>query len=272
MDERVGQCRWQLISEATVRQAVGRRVRAGGAVCGLLCYIRGMSLQRRTGPAPYEIMAGKPAGAPSGQPREASGDAPAREVREPSTDLPYGDWRDIGGRPLVLRVPRGYVVVAVVALLSGLLISYAVGHARGYRGGLAEGQATATKQPPVAAPFNPTANTAPPAAPPAPVARASGIPADPRFFVVARYPRKEAQRLTEFLIRNGVEAQVVSTDNANLFLVADRMAFDKQDVLQRSPAFEERRSRLKQLGRLWKEKEKGPTDLADLQPQALPTR
>jgi hypothetical protein len=264
-----------------VRQAVRGAAVLCGAGDGWLCYINGMSLQRRTGPAPYEIMAGKPAGAQSGQQREASGDAPTRDVREPSADVPYGDWRDIGGRPLALRVPRGYVVVAAVALLSGLMIAYAVGHARGYRGGFSEGQTSAAKPPsPLTASFNASASTAPqtappgapPTAPPANVSRVPGIPADPRFFVVARYPRKEAQRLTTFLIRNGVEAQVISTDNANLFLVADRLAFDKQDVQQRSPAFEERRSKLKQLGRLWKEKEKGPTDLADLQPQALPTR
>jgi hypothetical protein len=234
-----------------------------------------MSLQRRTGPAPYEVMSGKPAGAPTSQPREPSHDAPHRDAREPSADVPYGDWRDIGGRPWVLRVPRGYVVVAAVAVLSGLMIAYAVGHARGYRVADTAWQERVAKQPPLAAPFNASAATEPTSVtqpPPASVSRVPGVPADPRFFVVARYPRKEAERLTAFLIKHGVEAQVISTDNANLFLVADRLAFDVQDVRQRSPAYEERRSKLKQLGRLWKEKEKGPTDLADLQSQALPTR
>jgi hypothetical protein len=134
-------------------------------------------------------------------------------------------WWALGGAPVLLRLPRGFAVVLVVAAVGLVVLAYRVGFSRGEAAAelrlieLADSGRPLLRQPPPL----PQGSTPPPAEQ-APRAPAGLLQGDLRqvglnYLILARYPKDEAQRLREFLASRGVETIAVPSDNARLFHV-----------------------------------------------------
>ena len=192
----------------------------------------------------------------------------ARSESGSSTSSGYGSRP-----PLVLRIPPGGVVVGGLVLLVVIMLAYLVGHARGVKAGKLEARQIRQEV------FGPDGGTGG-GVETAGVIRGDGSTAsggdtgpsraelydDPReaglnYFVLAQYNREEAERLAMFLERHGLDAFVNPVNNGK-FQVISEQGF-RADQLETN-AFKNHRRWLKQVGRLWKDQEQGPSDLSDL--------
>lgn len=97
-------------------------------------------MARRDQTPPYEIMRSRqPGGASgvgpsgsSGLPSEGGPSMPVPNASEPATTTPgRAPWWVGSSAPLVLRVPRGLALLAVVGVLGVIVLAYLVGSARG---------------------------------------------------------------------------------------------------------------------------------------------
>ncbi len=189
----------------------------------------------------------------------------------------------VAGEPVFIRLPRGYLVLVALAVLVLIVLAYWVGHSRGHRAGVAS-MTPADPVEPLLAQENPAPppdflavnpggsgqGPGPAGASTNPASRrgaAAGAGTDPRregmnYFVLAHYPRSEAQRLSDFLGRGGVETFIAASHNAGLFQVLALEGFSRDEIKsERRTRLEQR---LRQLGREWKEQHKGAGDLSDL--------
>lgn len=224
--------------------------------------------RRREGMAPYEIMGSTTQG----------GSAPAAEPAEPAVAR-----RTLGesvrelwdaGVPVVVRVPRGFAVLICVGVLGLIVLSYWVGYSRGRSAAEAElaeevaeleravGRAPrlAGGRLDLAVPDLATRGAGDEAfsgrsggigrAGDAGGSGASVLRPGLNYLVLARYPRKEAERLSAFLSSRGVETAVVPTDNGEFFHVVGLRGFTTEEYRSGEQAAYERM--MKQLGRDWK--------------------
>jgi hypothetical protein len=192
-----------------------------------------------------------------------------------------------------LRIPVGYVIVAVGLALVLAVVGYLIGynrrdalakaeHARtaeaqldmvdplnaptGVTPGTQAGSQPAQTQPVVTRP--PQQSTAPrqastPAEQPSPPA---GIERDPRvvgmnYWVVARLGPDEARRAASFLMANGVSVAIVETNSERFREIIASTGFEGSG---NSPEASRLKSRVLELGRLYRVQEKGPTDFSDM--------
>ncbi|MFW6059219.1 MAG: hypothetical protein ACODAQ_03505 [Phycisphaeraceae bacterium] len=191
----------------------------------------------------------------------------------------WWSWSGVGV-PIILRVPRGVAILAVVGLIGLLVLAYWVGHTRGE----AAATATMTEQ---TRPSDEADHRAPPGPPPqrspqsgsrqasaatggtaasdtagedaspggADVRRSARRGGDPRepglnYFIVATYTADHAQRCAEFLAEQGVETHLVSGDNDRFSIWVVERGFTRQELYD-SQVYRQWESRLKDLGRAW---------------------
>jgi len=223
--------------------------------------------RRRDSIPPFEIM-GPSAREPrslrrAGTPGSAGTPAGGAEPQDTgSVDRPEagGPWTGPGS-VLVLRVPRGLAVVAVVAVVLLVVGAYWVGVARGARAERLAIEARLEAQSQTALRPPPTAAGPDRAAPgPGEPAETAGDPRVPgrNYLVLARYPREEARRLAGFLADQGVEAIVVPGHNEGFFHVIATRGFTADQL--GGEAYAAYRQRLRQIGRAWKAANDGRGD------------
>lgn len=243
----------------------------------------------RRGPALYELIRDKP------RVRVAvDGERPARDAAPPP--LAPGPAPMLASAGRSIRVPVGYVFLAVAAGIALLFAGYFVGHSRANAKALAErrAQSAALLDDSVADPLTalgsrvspggsqpavnpPKQATTPALSRPAGTQTRTGagqasaaVGLDPRapglnYYICARLREEEAVRAAEFLSANGVAAAVTPADNPTLRLVVATRGFTREEM--RGGEASALRSRISSLGRIYKEQHKGPTDFHDVYPE-----
>lgn len=214
-----------------------------------------MSRRSSESPAPFEVL--------SRRSRLSRGpDAPGGP--EPPASQPGGvrSWLDTAllraRQPIVIRAPRGYVLLLGVAVAALVLLAYWVGYSR---------------NPHRAASPAPGPGTAPSALRPA--GHPLRGPGQKYLALVAFGPnpgdpdehRGEALRCARFLHSQGVEVSVEPVDNGGLELVCLR-GFDPAEI--GSDAYYDEFDRLRHLGRLWHSQHRGPSDFSMMRLREFP--
>lgn len=186
------------------------------------------------------------------------------------------------GRGGVASGGTGRAVLCGLALVALVLVAYSVGQSRsGQPGGPGGGGQAASGaggavtpdmlgrvQPVPVAPDNPPNAHQP--VPNVPVTVHDGQGGDPRekgvnYFILAHYPEKEARKLVQFLSSQGVETVAVRRKNSSrLYQVLALRPFPSGTL--GSPQRSTYQRQLQRLGQTWKQRHKGPTDLADMYP------
>lgn len=191
---------------------------------------------------------------------------------------PSGDAGSDSLAPLrqSIRVPIGWLWLAVVVALAMMAVAYQFGRAAGDRAGYARGQDWKNDgevQRQLAASI-PDPDRAPPPAPvvdrgtktagkePAPPPRGN---ADPRqrglnYWVVARTSAEEAARLAPFVQSNGLEVAVVPDNNPRFVRV---VAIPGVTEGRSSETARRQEARIKSIGKLWKNAARGNRDFDD---------
>jgi len=241
-------------------------------------------MARRHSTPPYEIM-GRRLPEPSGE--GAAEEGAVREGEGPGADRPAtthgrgGRARVVSGlsEPVVLRVPRGLAVLAIVAVLGLIVLGYAVGHRRGYGAGEAAeaGRAeeelrmvTRLAQRQVDGALGAGRGDGTGGGESSETGR-EGRFDDPRrrglrYFVVSHEPADEAARLIAFVERSGVDAAAVPSDNPRFVKVIATQGFTADEL--RSATGRDYEQALRQIGRAWKDANNGRgKDLSDLYPE-----
>jgi hypothetical protein len=201
-----------------------------------------------------------------------------------------------------VRIPIGYVIVAGGLALALAVVAYLIGYSRAEAnaeserrrvlqteldmvdplnspsGALANPQTT--QNPPTgggggggAAPTQtatrPTQQTSQPGATQTPPTggqrQAGGLERDPRvpglnYWVIARLGPDEARRAAAYLQASGVDVAVVETNSDKFREVIASTGFEGLS----SPEAARLKSRILELGRLYRVQEKGPTDFSDM--------
>ena len=242
----------------------------------------------RRGPALYELIRDKPRVRVP-----VDGERPVRDSAPPP--IPSGPSQIIASAGRSIRVPVGYVFLAVAAGIALLFAGYFVGHSRANAKALADrrAQSAALLDDSVADPLaalgsqvspgggqptpNPRQGGAPTPSRPTTTANRPGagqasaaVGLDPRapglnYYICARLREEEAVRAAEFLSANGVAAAVTPADNPTLRLVVATRGFTREEM--RGGEASALRSRISSLGRIYKEQHKGPTDFHDVYPE-----
>lgn len=231
----------------------------------------------KKGPTLFELM---------GEPRRPA--RPMSAAPEP-TPLHFDEPEArVFGSSRALRVPMGYLFIAGAVAVAAMALAYSIGFQAGQSKRdrmdarqIANGVTGDTE--PIRDPLlAPAKTSAPPRqqtvanAPPkqstpsqatTPSRPASPIGGDPRlpdmnYFIVAYYGPELAKRAVEFLRANGVEAAAISANNGQFHYVVSLKPFTAAEV--GSPAYEEHKSQLKRLGRIWKRDHKGPDDFSEV--------
>ncbi len=245
-----------------------------------------MAVKRTSAPALYELIRApqeEPKPPPSRRPPRPP-DPPAR----PSSSRAVLAWLGSGRS---LRVPVGYMLLAGGAVLGLLVAVYALGYARAERVGIARGSWEAlspseeTRRPgPEVKPSGESRTRAEPTAPPpgrqgalaspephrqsAPAA-AQPVFSDPRkpglmYFVIAYTNVAGCERLARFCRQEGLEAYVVGEDSDKLRNVIVLPGFDPSARSGREG--KDLEARIHEVGRRWKNVERGASDLSDAYP------
>lgn len=240
---------------------------------------------RPRGPALYELA------------RERDDAPPVRSAATPpSTPPPVNPipapsaWPAAASRSI--RLPVGYIFLALAALIALALAAYTLGFSRGKSAERADRLQT---EPPISAPFNTPSEPAeptsalptpasqrnatpqsqpqrPPVTPPNsvdPHRPASGSTGDVRspglnYFIIARLSPPDAQKAAEYLSSNGVAASVVPSDNLNFRHVVANRGFSASEL--RGPEYQKLLADIKRVGRAFKKATSSPTDFADAYP------
>lgn len=213
---------------------------------------------------PFEIMGSSPPTPPTlpgdgaRAPRATLGERWRGVVSGLSGDR-LGQWWTQANRPVVLRMPRGYLVLAAAGTLLLIALAYWAGSVRGHLRAISEMEAGTV---PPGMIRDPGEQTAAPTAPAGSVLRDRSTAApeaagrdDPRtpglnYLILARYPLDEAQRLIAFLKGQGVDAVGIPAHTRGLYLVVALQGFDRtQYNAEPGTRFKEQMQR---IGRAWK--------------------
>ncbi|MCC7408682.1 MAG: hypothetical protein IT442_11470 [Phycisphaeraceae bacterium] len=174
--------------------------------------------------------------------------------------------------PLILRVPKGYLVLLGLLLLGVLILAFWTGHSLGYRSGVKEGRASIEAQLPPLGAFTssmsspqatnstrrPTAEGHPAAVDPQALMRIDNPTQtqDPRqdglnYLVLAHCSEDEARKLVSFLHEQALESAAFLSHNGSLFKVVVLRGFTAEQL---STDANELRQKLLSLGRLWQQR------------------
>jgi len=213
----------------------------------------------RQGIPPYEIMnRSKPTTSVPGfdEPVPPEPQQPLESERSDASGL--ARW--LNNHPILIRLPRGYALLLCAGALAMLIVAYAVGYARGKSTWYAIGKAEAEAEHRNLPQYRLSSDGGP---------ATGGSPGVDRrqpglnYLVLARYPKADAQRLVQFLAAHQVETALVPVNNGRLYHVVDLAGFERTGV----DAFKQRELLLRRLGRIWKARHRGPSDLSDMWPQ-----
>ncbi|MBL4700469.1 MAG: hypothetical protein JKX85_04350 [Phycisphaeraceae bacterium] len=184
--------------------------------------------------------------------------------------------------PFLLRIPKGYAVLAAMVLLGLLTMAYWVGYSRGdkdrhakmielkasrqemysrtagLKASLNEGSSIVT-QPESGTGFNGSFDASSSS-----VYSSKNYVPGFNYFVLVHYPHKEAGELVEFLKGHGVVATAILVNNNRFKVVALEgfLASELDRVRVR-----EYKQLLRRLGRLWQGSQRGAGDLSDMYPE-----
>ncbi|MFW5682728.1 MAG: hypothetical protein ACOC1G_06955 [Phycisphaeraceae bacterium] len=222
---------------------------------------------------PFEIMGSTPPRRPwheRGRGAEEESEPRTRESASPvrSDGVPPGQWLQWlshAGPPLVLRVPRGLAISVVLGVLGLLVVAYWVGYERGESAATPqyETQDRSDRIPAVirrdageGSNNGPTTSTA--GNPDGVASLDAGGAVDPRtpghnYMVMARRNRRDAQRLAQFVMDQGVETILVPLRDDMFLIVATERGFESV----RSEEAQAYRNRLREIGRAWKRHNQG---------------
>ena len=206
------------------------------------------------------------------RPAETGGDGPRTGAADRVADAKA--WLR---RPLVVRLPRGTVIMLAAAAAVVVVIAYMVGYQVGdrralaYRENVREMGASVSdiREGPVTAPLPASVAGVGEGAGGAAGGGASGADGDPRepglnYFRLEYLPasaREEAEQAVAFLERNGVDAALIPSNNGRSLKLIALPGFSRP---RSDPAAEELRDRLLSLGRKWKSQQEGASDWNDL--------
>lgn len=169
-----------------------------------------------------------------------------------------GQWWVQANRPVMIRMPRGYLVLTAAAVLLLIGIAYWVGSVRGHLRAIREMESGSVPPGMIRLPEE---DQAAPTAPAGSVLRDRSAPSqpasrdDPRtpglnYLILARYPLDEAQRLIAFLKEQGVDAVGIPAHTRGLYLVVALKGFDRtQYNAEPGIRFKEQ---MRRIGRAWK--------------------
>jgi len=247
---------------------------------------------RPRGPALYELV------------RDREEPPPARAVPtpepRPSTPIPATPapsvWPAVASRSI--RIPAGYMFLALAGLIAAALTAYTLGFSRGKSSERAD---RIQAEPPISAPFDtptepssalpspgasrqPTTSAQPQRTPNQPANTPANTPntidphkpatstassSDPRtpglnYFIIARLSPPDAQKAADYLSSNGVAASVVPSDNLNFRHVVSNRGFSPSEL--RGPEYQKLLADIKRVGRAFKKATSSPTDFADAYP------
>jgi hypothetical protein len=205
---------------------------------------------------PFEIMGASPPTPPtfpgSGAPRVSMGQR-MRGVVGGLTPDRLGQWWANANAPVVMRIPRGYLVLAAVGVLVLMALAYWVGGVRGYNRVISELQAgdgpgAMVRRGEVSIDD------------PAHISPAKGQPLrDPRqpgmnYLIVATYPLEEAERLIAFLRDKQVDAIGIPSDTRRTMVrVVILKGFDRSEVRDTPDSPGTRfKDEMRRIGRQWK--------------------
>lgn len=186
------------------------------------------------------------------------------DFASPVADSPLARWQARLGHPIVIRIPRGYAVLLVVAVFAMILLAYWAGVSRAVRIAAAPGSAQMTV----------TAHAPPPQG-------AGSAPAPQRiagrsYLLLTSFPkvpddapgqRREADRLVRFLRECRVAATVENLNNGG-FEVVDLYGFNESQL--GGTDYRDYVSALRRLGREWKKTHNGTRDFSSLRPLKFP--
>jgi hypothetical protein len=239
-------------------------------------------MSRKDRIAPFEVMrSGR-----DRQPNAASPttDDPSLEEQEHEPVSPPV-FEPTGSGPLVLRIPRGYAVVAAVLLLGLFTMVYWVGYSRGDKDRLSKirqeqvsreemynrtadiaagGSGAVLNKPPVSQSSVKTNVVAGGESSQVTGSNHGKYVAGFNYFVLVHYPPKEANELVEFLGQHGVDAAAILVNN-NRFKVVALEGFLASEL--DSAKVREYKQLLRRLGRLWQDSKRGAGDLSDMYPE-----
>ncbi len=218
---------------------------------------------RKDNLAPYEVMR------QATQRGKAPEPAPAAAADQPAPadgESPRGRWGWLTGprQPLLLRVPKGYIVLAGAVLVGVIVLAHwsgrSVGHREGFRTAVEQFEATQPGGLLWDVEENTGSGTGQAAARPG--ARVIEIPTaeqDPRqdglnYWVLAHYRQAEAERFLAFLWSRQVEAAAFRRHNSGLFQVVALKGFAPGELRD---AAEKYRQQLLALGRVWRDQHRG---------------
>lgn len=241
--------------------------------------------------------------------RMSSGGASSRSSA-PSDPGGGPGWWQMGAR--TVRLPVGYLFVAAGLALALTVVGYFIGYKRAEQDARAqrarEGQAlvdssldplnvgagaplaqTGQTQSPAGSSGPGGARTpsqtqtqqpssgqaAPSQTPPPPGVRPSDLERDPRvsglnYLIIARLGPDEARKAAAYLQANGVDVAVVPTGSDRFREVIATRGFPAGEVT--GPERQRLEARIKELGRLYRLQERGPTDFSDMYPRRFSGR
>ena len=214
----------------------------------------------RNSPPPYELMS--TGSAPAHSPGPVASVSGAIQGAPTSSSLIASWWAKVQ-QPVVWRVPWGLMILLCVALIGLIVMAYWVGLTRGARFALA--QETDTNEPRGNTPNQAVAvmGTLPEIAKSDTTAGArqteqrTGLrEVGLNYFVLAHYPRADAERLVSFLNGNGIDAAAFRLHNKDLFQVVALYGLSRDKIY--SPARKEFEQQMRHLGRQWKAEGHGP--------------
>ncbi|MEM9790767.1 MAG: hypothetical protein AAF842_10220 [Planctomycetota bacterium] len=229
-------------------------------------------MAKRNSIPPYEIMGRRPA---EPDDESAGADAGTASSVPSSEDPPRGPRSGGLGEPIVLRVPRGLAVVAMVGVLGLIVSGYAAGQRRGYAAGEEAARALAEEELRETARLLGRTVDGAMAAGRGEAAAVDGVgPGEVyreprrrglRYFVISHEPPEEAAKLIAFVERLGVDAAAVPSDNPRFVKVIATQGFTADEL--RSATGRDYEQALRRIGRAWQDANNGGKNLSDLYPE-----
>jgi hypothetical protein len=225
---------------------------------------------RKDNLAPYEVMR------QATQRGSARGGADKADALPPTAPEPAATGARVGAgwgwawlsgprQPLLLRVPKGYIVLAGVVLVGVIVLAHwsgrSVGHREGFRAASDQFEAM---QPGLSWEIRGSggheggAARAAAGSQPRLIER-PGADLDPReeglnYWVLAHYRQAEAERFLDFLWSRQVDAAAFRRHNSQLFQVVALRGFAPGELRDAAEAY---RSHLLAIGRVWRDQHRG---------------
>ena len=219
-----------------------------------------MATRPRQHVPPYEVLSKRfpETSAPSGNIRGPRGQSEPRLGSIARLNSAIGTWVGRARHPIMLRIPRGFAALAVVAFFGLVLLAYWAGAQRYRPGAQSPIEPAAEHWADVPGPLN------------------QGLTVNLWYIELTTFlknpgqpeeHRQEAHRCVGFLKKHGVETTTDLADNGDLRLLV-LPGFEEDKI--RQDAYDQNMRRLANLGRIWKSQYRGLSDFSPRPVQYLP--